>query len=276
MDLLHYGQQAAANGLLNRYLGMTSVDHLDALALLPLFLSMRSAIRAHVLLMRQTVGNTAAGKAAIGKAAVDNAANIDDARAYFGLARALLHPPAPVLVAVGGLSGTGKSVVARALAPFVAPQPGAVVLRSDVLRKQLFGVGETERLQADGYRPEVTERVYDELRRRTETVLSQGHSVVVDAVSARETERAVIRDAARRAKVAFAGIFLAADLATRQRRVGRRRADASDATPEVAALQETYNIGPIDWAIVDASGTSAATLKHCQTHLIQMQAAAAV
>jgi aminoglycoside phosphotransferase family enzyme/predicted kinase len=276
MDLLHYGQQAAANGLLNRYLGMTSVDHLDALALLPLFLSMRSAIRAHVLLMRQTVGNTAAGKAAIGKAAVDNAANIDDARAYFGLARALLHPPAPVLVAVGGLSGTGKSVVARALAPFVAPQPGAVVLRSDVLRKQLFGVGETERLQADGYRPEVTERVYDELRRRTETVLSQGHSVVVDAVSARETERAAIREAARRAKVAFAGIFLAADLATRQRRVRGRTADASDATPEVARLQESYNIGPIDWAVIDASGTHAATLKRCQTHLIQMKTAAAV
>ena len=271
MDLLHYGQQAAANGLLNRYLGMTSVDHLDALALLPLFLSMRSAIRAHVLLMRQTVG-----KAAVGKAAVDNAANIDDARAYFGLARALIHPPAPVLVAVGGLSGTGKSVVARALAPFVAPRPGAVVLRSDVLRKQLFGVGENERLQADAYRPEVTERVYDELLRRAGMVLSQGHSVVVDAVSARETERAAIRDAARRAKVAFAGLFLEADLATRQHRIGGRTADASDATPEVAQLQESYNIGPIDWAVIDASGTQAATLKHCQTHVIQMQAATAV
>jgi hypothetical protein len=271
MDLLHYGQQAAANGLLNRYLGMTSVDHLDALSLLPLFLSMRSAIRAHVLLMRQTVG-----KAAVGKAAVDNAANIDDARAYFGLARALIHPPAPVLVAVGGLSGTGKSVVARALAPFVAPRPGAVVLRSDVLRKQLFGVGENERLQADAYRPEVTERVYDELLRRAGMVLSQGHSVVVDAVSARETERAAIRDAARRAKVAFAGLFLEADLATRQHRIGGRTADASDATPEVAQLQESYNIGPIDWAVIDASGTQAATVKHCQTHVIQMQAATAV
>jgi uncharacterized protein len=266
MDLLHYGQQAAANGLLNRYLGMTSVDHLDALALLPLFLSIRSAIRAHVLLIRQTGRNAAGG----------NAANIDDARAYFELARALIHPPAPVLVAVGGLSGTGKSVLARALAPFVAPEPGAVVLRSDVLRKQLFGVGETERLQADAYRPEVTERVYDELLRRAETVLSQGHSVVVDAVSARETERAAIRDAARRAKVAFAGLFLEADLATRQRRIGGRTADASDATPEVAELQENYNIGPIDWAVIDASGTQAATLKHCQTHVIRMQAAAAV
>ncbi len=255
---------------------MTSVDHLDALSLLPLFLSMRSAIRAHVLLMRQTIGNAAVGKATVGKAAVDKAANIDDARAYFGLACALIHPPAPVLVAVGGLSGTGKSVLARALAPFVAPQPGAVVLRSDVLRKQLFGVGETERLQADGYRPEVTERVYDELLRRAEMVLSQGHSVVVDAVSARETERAAIRDAARRAKVAFAGLFLEADLATRQHRIGGRTADASDATPEVAELQESYNIGPIDWAVIDASGTQAATLKHCQTHVIQMQAATAV
>jgi predicted kinase len=99
---------------------------------------------------------------------------------------------------------------------------------------------------------------------------------VVDAVSARETERAAIREAARRAKVAFAGIFLAADLATRQRRVRGRTADASDATPEVARLQESYNIGPIDWAVIDASGTHAATLKRCQTHLIQMKTAAAV
>jgi uncharacterized protein len=265
MDLLRYGQQAAANGLLNRYLAITSVDHLDALALLPLFLSMRSAIRAHVLLMRQTAGKTT-GKTT----------GIEDARVYFDLARALIHPPTPVLAAVGGLSGTGKSVLARALAPFVAPRPGAVVLRSDVLRKQLFGIRETERLPADAYRPEIGERVYDELLRQAEKVLSQGHSVVVDAVFARQPERAAIRDTARRAKAAFAGFFLEADLATRQRRVSGRTGDASDATPEVAGLQETYNIGPIDWTIIDASGTPEATLKHCQTHMVHMPAAAAV
>jgi len=271
MDLLRYRQQAAANGLLNRYLAVTKDDHLDALAALPLFMSMRAAIRAHVLLIRHTTD-----KAKNQKAGNQKATNIENAHAYFELARALIHPPAPVLVAVGGLSGTGKSGLARTLAPFVAPHPGAVVLRSDVLRKQLFGVKETEQLPADAYQAEITERVYAELLRRTEMILSQGHSVVVDAVSARETERAAIRDAARRAKVAFAGFFLEADLATRQSRIRRRVADASDATPEVAGLQETYNIGAVDWTVIDASGTAEATLKHCRAHLIHMQASTAV
>ncbi len=276
MDLLRYRQQAAANGLLNRYLAVTKDDHLDALAALPLFMSMRAAIRAHVLLIRHTTDKAKNEKSGDQKAGNQKATNIENAHAYFELARALIHPAAPVLVAVGGLSGTGKSVLARTLAPFVAPHPGAVVLRSDVLRKQLFGVKETEQLPADAYQAEVSERVYVELLRRTEMILSQGHSVVVDAVSARETERAAIQDVARRAKVAFAGFFLAADLATRQSRIRGRVADASDATPEVAGLQETYNIGTVDWTIIDASGTAEATLKHCQAHLIHMQAAAAV
>jgi uncharacterized protein len=257
MDLLRHGQQAAANRLLNRYLAVTSVDHLDALALLPLFLSMRAAIRSHVLLVRQTA----------------DARNMENARAYFELARSLIHPPAHTLVAVGGLSGTGKSVLARGLAPFVAPHPGAVVLRSDVLRKQLFDIEETERLPAEAYRPEIGERVYGELLRRAQAVLAQGHSVVVDAVFAREAERAAFRDAAGRIEVAFAGLFLQVDLATRQSRIRDRTADASDATPEIAGTQESYNIGSVDWTIIDASGTPDATLRQCRTRLIDMRAA---
>ena len=107
------------------------------------------------------------------------------ARAYFDLARQTIAPPAPVLVAVGGLSGTGKSVLARALAPALLPQPGAVVLRSDVLRKQLFKVSETDRLPESAYRPEITEQIYEILMQRAVRALAQGHSVVVDAVFAR-------------------------------------------------------------------------------------------
>ena len=110
---------------------------------------------------------------------------MQSARAYFELAHRLIHPPAPTLVAIGGLSGTGKSVLARALAPDVMPQPGAVVLRTDVLRKQLFQVNETDRLPESAYRPEMTERIYEILVQRALRILSQGHSVVVDAVFAR-------------------------------------------------------------------------------------------
>ena len=63
----------------------------------------------------------------------------------------MIEPPPPRLVAVGGLSGTGKSALARALAPDLGPAPGAVVLRSDIERKALFGKDEQDKLPADAY-----------------------------------------------------------------------------------------------------------------------------
>ena len=192
---------------------------------------------------------------------------MQSARAYFELAHLTIRPPAPTLVAVGGLSGTGKSVLARALAPVVTPSPGAVVLRTDVLRKQQFQLNETDRLPKSAYQPEITAQIYEVLVQRAARILVQGHSVVVDAVFAHETERAAICDAARKLNIRFVGLFLATDLATRLSRVGRRERDASDATPEIAEIQEKYNIGAVDWAVIDASGTPEQTLKQCQTQI---------
>jgi hypothetical protein len=261
MDLVRYGRQAAANALLNRYLALTASENLDALATLPLFLSLRAAIRAHVLIAR------------LGRNARDSDDIMRSARAYFDLARQMIVPPAPVLVAIGGLSGTGKSVLARALAPAVLPQPGAVVLRSDVLRKQLFQAGETARLPESAYRPEITEQIYEILVQRAVRALAQGHSVVADAVFAREAERAAAQDAARKHNIRFVGLFLVADLATRLSRVGRRARDASDATPDVAGLQENYKIGAIDWTVIDASGTPEQTLMQCESRIADCKTA---
>jgi aminoglycoside phosphotransferase family enzyme/predicted kinase len=260
MDLLRYGQRDAANAVLNRYLSVTSGENLDALATLPLLMSIRAAIRAHVLLAR-------AHRADAVSAAVET-----DARAYFDLARQLIHPRPPALVAVGGLSGTGKSVLARAIASAVPPAPGAVVLRSDVLRKQLFGVGPEDKLPEIAYGPEVGHRVYDVLSQLVSRVLSQGHSAIADAVFARESERAAIRDVARRSHTRFIGLFLVADLKTRQARISRRTRDASDATTEIARLQEQYDVGAIDWALIDASGTPEETLRACRTRIAAFEA----
>jgi len=88
--------------------------------------------------------------------------------------------------------------------------------------------------------------------------------VIVDGVYARDFERDACAKLARECGVPFTGLFLVADLATRQARIGDRRGDASDATQEVAALQENYNIGHIGWATIDASGTQAQTLQNCR------------
>lgn len=248
MDLIHAASTAAANSLLNRYLARTPDANSDALALLPLFMSIRAAVRANVTLARLAQADDRDG--AIRRKATG----------YFDLACRLIAPAPPRLVAIGGLSGTGKSVLARGLADCLAPPPGAIVLRSDTTRKKLFGIAETDRLPESAYQVGHSSAVYQALAQNAEYILRQGHSVIVDAVYAREDERRAIAQMARSIGVPFTGIFLVADLDTRIARIAGRSGDASDATPAVARQQQTYDLAGLDWHIVDASGTTDDTL----------------
>jgi predicted kinase len=135
------------------------------------------------------------------------------------------------------------------------------VLRSDVERKALAGCGENERLPAEAYTAESAARVYAMLTEKARRIITAGHSAIVDAVFARSEERDALRDVARRSSIAFHGLFLTADLATRVARVGSRRADASDADEAVAQAQEQYLLGPIDWSSIDASGAPEQSLE---------------
>jgi predicted kinase len=128
----------------------------------------------------------------------------------------------------------------------------------------MFGVEDTDRLPASTYTPEMTARVYEMLARHARRVLAQGHSAIIDGVFAREDERDAIAALARECDVPLNGLFLVANLAIRQARIGGRQGDASDATQEVAALQEHYNIGHVGWATIDASGTQGQTLQNCR------------
>lgn len=251
MDLIERDLSQPANLMMNGYLQASRRDDDDeGLAALPFFMSLRAAIRAKVTAARLAA---ASGNE---RPAITLAAS-----RYFALALDLLAVATPAIVCTAGLSGTGKSVLARALAPRLSPRPGAVMLRSDVERKTLCGVAETDRLPADAYRPEVSARIYARLTGRAACIARAGYSVVVDAVFASPTERAAIEAAAGEANVGFCGLFLVADLDTRVRRVGGREADASDADAAVVHQQENYAIGQMTWPVVDASGTPAQTFE---------------
>jgi aminoglycoside phosphotransferase family enzyme/predicted kinase len=258
MDLVERGLKQAANVVLNRYLTKTRRDSdLDALAALPLFMWLRAAIRAKVTAARLENAKPAECDA-IAKSA----------QTYFRLACELIAPPRPKLIAVGGLSGTGKSVLARALAADIPPMPGAVVIRSDVERKMLFGVAETNRrLPSEAYSIEATAQVYASLCAKAQRIISAGHSAIGDAVFARESERGLIEQVASSHGLAFRALFLTADLATRITRVGGRTGDASDADASIARQQETYDLGTLTWVQVDASGTPDETLRHARAAL---------
>ena len=256
MDLDFRGHRRLASVLLNRYLEVGS-ESTDAFAVLPIFLSMRAQIRAHV-------------GAAIARSQDDKAdceREMETARQYLNLAATYLTPPPPRLIAVGGLSGSGKSRLARELAPFVGAAPGARVVRTDVIRKRLAGVHPNDKLGPDGYTAEMTTKTYAAFAEQTLATLSAGHSVIMDAVFAKPEQRTAAAAIAERASIPFLGIWVDAPEDVRLARVEERKNNVSDANAAVARAQSEYDLGEMAWRQVDSSGTKAATLRRAMALL---------
>ncbi|RWQ31928.1 MAG: aminoglycoside phosphotransferase [Mesorhizobium sp.] len=238
MDLWHRGFPELANLVANRYLD--EADDEDGFILLPFFMAMRAAVRAHVTATQIEEGNA------------DSDRLITEARSYFELARTLLQPRPPRLIAIGGLSGSGKTAVAEAFAAHVGAPPGARIVESDRIRKAMHGVPVETKLPDRAYRPEVSDRVYREMAWRADLILSEGGSVVADAVFDRPADRDRIEKAASDRGVTFAGFWLEADPLVLWQRVSERRGGPSDATVDILSRQLQRNATPPAWRKVDA------------------------
>jgi aminoglycoside phosphotransferase family enzyme/predicted kinase len=237
MDLVEHDMRPAANALLNRYLGATR-DY-SGVALLPLFISMRAAVRALVAASRSVAdprGPSAEDRLRFAVESLENA----------GISQ---------LIAIGGLSGSGKSTIARR----IAPKLGAcsVLLRSDVARKRMFGAAPEEALAEAAYGAEASARVYRLLEKDAGRALRSGAVVILDATYLSMDDRRRAERVARLQGVDFKGIWLTCPPDELRRRVAARSlagADASDATVAVLEQQLAHDPGAGDWTVLRSEG----------------------
>ena len=198
------------------------------------------------------------GAASAGARATHRAPGL--AREYLAMAEELLRPAGPCLLAVGGLSGSGKSTLALGLAPVGGrgARCSGPAERRD--RKRLCGVAPLQHLGPEGYAPGMSERVYATLAERAALILREGHSVIVDAVYARENDREAIERVAREASAPFAGLWLETPESLLIARTEQRKNDASDADALVVRMQGGQKKGVIRWCQLDASGPATSVL----------------
>ena len=223
----------AANRVMNRYLARR--PDIGMLALMPVFLSLRALIRAHVC------GNS--GR---------------DWRQYLEYAETVLAPPPPVGIGIGGLPGTGKTTIARAIAPGLGAAPGAVILRSDEIRKRLAGLAPEQRLPESAYSKEAGEAVVRTLLADFGRALACGHSAIADLTFLEPAHRRAAEAAC--GDVPFHGFWLTAAPDVLRARIAGRHGDASDATVAVLEKLLSAYIPATEWREIDTDQATPAEL----------------
>jgi aminoglycoside phosphotransferase family enzyme/predicted kinase len=231
MDLRARALGQLVNGAMNDYWDFSAQPE-EGLALLPLFMALRAAVRMAVAV---------------------EAGNRVEAERYRDLGLDILQPQRSRLLAIGGLSGTGKSTLAKVLAPKLSGPCGARLLRTDAIRKALARVKPTARLRGDAYEPAARAAIYRALAQQARDALVGGSSVIADATFQDDQARTDIeRTAGDRS---FLGLWLKASTAVRVGRVAARQGDISDATPAIALAQVEPDQFGGAWRVLNADRT---------------------
>jgi len=160
---------------------------------------------------------------------------------YLAAAQRWTAADAPRLAIMHGLSGSGKSTVARRL----LKATGAIRIRSDVERKRLQRASATPASPGSDsalYSAAATLRTYARLARATRMALAAGFPVIVDAAFLERGQRRHFETIAQRCGVPFEILHCEVDDGVaRQRLDARTRAgtDPSDATVATWQWQKT-------------------------------------
>lgn len=167
LDLERLGAADVAAELVTRYRA-AGIDLPD---------SMLTLYRAHRALVRVKVGALTTQNATDRGHAV---AAARDTAFWLHRATAAVFETRPVIVAMSGFSGTGKSVVARSIADALE----APVLATDRLRRE-------STTEPNRYDPANRLAVYQLMMERARTVIDTGRPVIMDGAFLRDEERAL-------------------------------------------------------------------------------------
>ena len=236
MDLIAQRQSGLANWLLSEWLDASGDT--EATQLWAYFACYRALVRAKVAALRAEQSAHAEP-------------DLAECARYIALAETIATPPPARLIITHGLSGSGKSTAAQHL--MCAPDAGPTIrLRSDVERKRLFGLDALARsgsaLNGDLYAPGAHVRTYEHLRQRSQALLSQGWTVIVDAAFLKQAERQAFAQLAQALHCPFAILACDAPPAVLRKRIAQRRElgqDPSEAT-ETVLEQQLRGIQPLD------------------------------
>jgi uncharacterized protein len=223
MDLAFRDRADLANIFLNTYLERTG-DYWGAV-MLPPYLCMRAYIRGNV----NSLGLEDPAIAHEQKQALQK-----EAQAYYHLAWQYTQRPKGRLLLMSGLSGSGKSTVARQL----APQINAVQIRSDAVRKHLAGIPLEQKGSDEIYTSKMTQRTYDRLLELGVLLAQQGWTVILDAKYDRRAWRQDAIASAKQHHLPLQILHCTAPIGVMCDRIRHRQGDITDATVDLLAQQQ--------------------------------------
>jgi len=219
MDLEQAGRQALAQRFLNRYLEIGG-DY-EALALVDFYKVYRALVRAKVTAIRLGQPDLTAE---------ERTAVLAEYGRYVALAESYTEPRPTALLITHGVSGSGKTHAGGSLLEAIA----AVRLRSDVERKRLFGLGETDSSRsavAEGiYTAEAGERTYGRLAELARGILEAGYPALVDATFLKRAQRQAFEELAKELGQPLVILEMQADAALLRERIQGRLTAGGDAS----------------------------------------------
>lgn len=238
MDLEEHGASRLARRLLNRYLERTG-DY-AGLDVLRFYLVYRAMVRAKVDAIRlQEERRSTSHRRVL----------MREFGEYLKIADHDAEPTPLALIITQGPSGSGKSFLSQRLIEDTC----AIRVRSDIERKRIFGVGETERVGSDSdswlYSTDASRRTYDRLESLATAVINAGFPVIVDAAFLNADQREPFRKLARRSGIPFRILSCTAPAEELAARIETRRMqnrDASDASVAVLQMQLSSDSGISD------------------------------